>query len=348
MQSGSLALGTLGLPAAAWDRGRRAGGRSRVLVQVLLRGGMDGLMAVGPVRGEALAGVRPRLAMSGAFGRDASRLIDLDGVFGLHPALGPLYPLYRDGRLALVHGAGLPGDTRSHFTAQDRVDAGMTGGEDGWLNRVLAHTARGERQSAVAVCGGVVPRSCAGRHPVALLPADRDAGVPASYPDSALGVRLDRVAACIRAGTGVEVACVEAGGWDTHVAQGTTDGLFAARASDLAHSIAAFWADVQDFHDDVVLMTVTEFGRTVAEESAGGTGHGLASCWFVLGGRVRGGHVYGGDSIRDAPGLPSRRVLPVEVDARRLYRAVAEHHFGVPAGVIPAPGLPGPRLSLFA
>ena len=89
------------------------------------------------------------------------------------------------------------------------------------------------------------------------------------------------------------MAFAETGGWDTHVQQGAPFGGFSRRADDLARSIAAFWRDLGAWQDDVLLCTMTEFGRTVRENGSGGTDHGHGSCLFVLGNQVDGGKVHG-------------------------------------------------------
>jgi len=121
----------------------------------------------------------------------------------------------------------------------------------------------------------------------------------AEYPRSPLGESLKQIAYLIKARVGLEVAFAETGGWDTHVQQGTVRGTFANRAGDLARSMAAFWTDLGGHRDDVVLLTMTEFGRTVHENGSGGTDHGRASCLFVLGTGVNGGKVYGSISLNN-------------------------------------------------
>jgi uncharacterized protein (DUF1501 family) len=109
-------------------------GARRTLVTVFLRGGADGLSLVPPVEDAAYHRARPTLALK------ADATLKLDGPFGLHPRLEPLLPLWREGRLAVVHGVGLPEPVRSHFDAQDFVESGTPGRKstpDGWLNRAL-------------------------------------------------------------------------------------------------------------------------------------------------------------------------------------------------------------------
>ncbi|RMD96529.1 MAG: DUF1501 domain-containing protein, partial [Calditrichaeota bacterium] len=152
----------------------------------------------------------------------------------------------------------------------------------------------------------------------------------AQYPPSPLGRSLRQIAMLIKAEVGLEVAFTESNGWDTHVQQGTTRGTFARRAEDLARSIAAFWTDLEKYHDRVVLMTMTEFGRTVRENGSGGTDHGRASCLFVLGNGVDGGKVHGEVPELDPDALEDRRDLPVTTDFRAVFAAVAGEHFNIP------------------
>ncbi len=113
--------------------------RKKVLVAVFQRGAVDGLNVVSPYGEAAYYDLRPNLALPRPDGsRDA--LIDLDGFFGLHPSLGALKPMFEEGSLAVIHAAGSPDPTRSHFDAQDYMESGTPGRKstaDGWLNRAL-------------------------------------------------------------------------------------------------------------------------------------------------------------------------------------------------------------------
>lgn len=168
----------------------------------------------------------------------------------------------------------------------------------------------------------------------------------ARYPRSPLGESLQQIAFLIKSGVGLEVAFAESGGWDTHVQQGAGNGSFARRANDLARSIAAFWHDLGNHRDDVTLMTMTEFGRTAAENGSGGTDHGHGSCLFVLGNDVDGGKVHG-----DFPGLGrdalyEGRDLPVTTDFRAVFSEVASQHLGLSADAGLFPGWNGGRIPL--
>ncbi len=178
---------------------------------------------------------------------------------------------------------------------------------------------------------------------------DLDAYRPARgarYPNGELGRSLRQVAQLIKADVGLEIAFAESGGWDTHVQQGTAQGSFAQRSNDLARSIAAFWIDLGERRDDVVLMTMTEFGRTVRENGSGGTDHGHGSCLFVLGNEIDGGKVHGSPGGLDEDRLYEGRDLPVTTDFRSVFAGVAESHLGVSGGGVIFPGWQGPAMNL--
>lgn len=107
------------------------------------------------------------------------------------------------------------------------------------------------------------------------------------YPDSDLARRLSEVARLVKAEVGLEVAVVDYGGWDTHQNQGGVGGPYHQLVADLAGSLAAFCADLEDRLDDVVVVTLSEFGRTAFQNGTMGTDHGWASAMLALGGRIR-------------------------------------------------------------
>ncbi len=149
------------------------------------------------------------------------------------------------------------------------------------------------------------------------------------YPNSPLGRALRQIAFLIKSDVGLEIAFAESNGWDTHRGQGTANGVFARRAKDLASSIDAFWTDLGSRRSEVVLMTMTEFGRTVAQNGSGGTDHGRGSCMFVLGEKVKGGRVHGSVSTLEVETLADGRDLPVTTDFRAAFAGVAGPHLGI-------------------
>lgn len=155
----------------------------------------------------------------------------------------------------------------------------------------------------------------------------------AMYPNGNLGRSLRQVAQLIKTEVGLEVAFVESGGWDTHVAQGTGQGTFARLFGELSSAIGAFWQDLgPDFQERVTLMTMTEFGRTVHQNGSNGTDHGRGSCMFVLGKDVRGGRVYGQVPSLAKDALEDGRDLPVTTDFRALFANVAMGHLQLAGG----------------
>ncbi len=133
-----------------------------VLVVLSLRGAADGLSLVVPHGDPVYYQARPRLAVP------ADRLVNKDGMFGMHPQLAPLEPLWRSGRLAAVHATGLPVPNRSHFAAMEELedaDAGSAA-RQGWLNRLVGTTAGDSPLQGFSMGGGVLPTSMHGDAPV--------------------------------------------------------------------------------------------------------------------------------------------------------------------------------------
>ena len=149
------------------------------------------------------------------------------------------------------------------------------------------------------------------------------------YPRSAFGQRLLQIAQLIKAGVGLEVAFADMGGWDTHVNQGATNGILANRLTDFSTSIAALVADLGDRMDDVVILTMSEFGRTVRQNGTGGTDHGHAGAMFVIGGALAGARKVHGRWPGLAPEqLHEGRDLALTTDMRSVFSEVCSRHLG--------------------
>ncbi|HEY8056714.1 MAG TPA: DUF1501 domain-containing protein [Terriglobales bacterium] len=149
------------------------------------------------------------------------------------------------------------------------------------------------------------------------------------YPNHPLGKSLRQLAQLIKADVGVEVAFADVGGWDHHVNEGGAQGQLASNLAGFGASLSAFWTDLGSRQQDVLLVTMSEFGRTVKENGNRGTDHGHANVMFVLGGGVKGGKVYG-----DWPGLGGdhlyqNRDLAVTTDFRTVLSEAVERHLGV-------------------
>ena len=151
----------------------------------------------------------------------------------------------------------------------------------------------------------------------------------AEYPRSPFGEALAQIAQLVKADVGLEVAFAESGNWDHHVNEGGATGQMATRLDDLARGVAALVRDLGDRMQDVVLLTMSEFGRAVAENGSRGTDHGHANAMMIVGGAVRGGKVYG-----RWPGLAQEqrfqgRDLAVTTDFRSVFSEVVRGHLGL-------------------
>jgi uncharacterized protein (DUF1501 family) len=284
--------------------------------------------------------------------------------------------------LAIVHAAGSPANTRSHFDAQDYMESGTPGvksTEDGWLNRALVgetqispfravalstslpRTLAGEA-AAVAI-GNVNEFGVGGRGPGStaasstfeamyaqsvdavlqgtgqetfeavkmLRAADPARYVPApgaNYPRGRFGDSLRQLAQLLKADLGVEVAFADVGGWDHHVNEGGAQGQLANLLGNFSQAVAAFWKDIGELRQDTVLVTMSEFGRTVRENGNRGTDHGHANVMFVLGGAVKGGKVYGEWPGLERSQLYEGRDLALTTDFRRVLGECVYRHLG--------------------
>ena len=164
---GFLALG-LPPPFLVRAAGARAKDAAKSLVVVFQRGGMDGLNVVIPFKDRAYYPVAPKHRRRRAGVGRAACAIDLDGFYGLHPALAPLKSIYDKGQLAIVHAAGSPDNTRSHFDAQDYMEIGTPGIKstpDGWLNRCLGEKGKADRALSRRRPDRQTPRMLAGAAP---------------------------------------------------------------------------------------------------------------------------------------------------------------------------------------
>ncbi|MFZ1750643.1 MAG: DUF1501 domain-containing protein [Saprospiraceae bacterium] len=151
----------------------------------------------------------------------------------------------------------------------------------------------------------------------------------AKYPASPLGNSLKQIAQLIKSDVGLEIAFAESTGWDTHFNQGTENGIFARNANDLSSAVSALWQDVEAYQNEVVIMTMTEFGRTVKQNGTNGTDHGRASCSFIIGSHVSGGKVYHKIPELSIENLEDGRDLPVTIDFREVFNEVALKHLHV-------------------
>ena len=398
--AGLLAPGLSGLAFAAEP--------ATLLVVLHLRGGCDGLNLVSPADDPDFIAARVSELRVAADGPEAGHALangpapHID--FRLHAAAPELAELYRGGRLALVHAAGLPDATRSHFVAIDMIERGITGQAalarttTGWLTRgrpgggplasvSVGSTPSGEfagLASALAMSdlgGGALPPGgpqvaavlaglygrgdygevgLAGRDALAALAAiDRHlardgAGKVTAYapegganyaPSGELARPLMVLAQLVKMDMGLATATVDLGGWDTHEGQA---GRFRGQVAKLSAGLGALWTDLARWHDRMVVVVMSEFGRRLRSNKSGGTDHGRGGVMAVLGGRVAGGRIAGA-----WPGLATDRLdegvdLAVANDYRQVLTEVLHAVDGHPPGPDTFPGFTAaPSLRLF-
>lgn len=329
-QGSSLGSGVAGATARALTP---PGGPPGKLVQVFLRGGQDGLSTVVPYTEAAYYTARPTISVPPA------AVLDLDGQFGLHPALPKLHALYQQERLAVVVGVGHPSGERSHFAAQDLWEYGsfaIPDDRNGWLGRYLAATSAadgslfrgltlgnnvnlslrgfpalgiaaierfglGGSTGATAELETLLRLAYVGASRIettgilALDAANQVSAVEGSTDPNPVTQAFADTARLLDSDLGVEVVTANIGGWDTHAGMGThTEGEMRTLLAGLDDALGDFQADLDARgRTDVTTVVLTEFGRRVAENGAGGTEHGSAMVMLVLGDHVRGGQVHG-------------------------------------------------------
>ncbi len=326
--------------------------KNKTLVVIFLRGGADGLNLVVPHAEPDYYKLRPNLAIPRPDKTDPNACLDLDGTFGLHPALAKLNPWFEQKICTAVHAVGYDKNTRSHFEEQDTWETGVVGktlATDGWLNRHLASSEGHSTIRALAI-GATLPRCLRGpANAYAVrdisdfsLPGDktrkeaaftalsaayghdmtRSPGAAmdsaqadlvntsgqetlqgiktiqgimqtpykpsADYPKNPFAQKLQQAARLIKSNIGLEVVQIDLEGWDTHQYQGThnNNGPFFNLASTLAGGMDAFAKDLGDRLDDTLILTLSDFGRTVAENGTSGTDHGWGNALFAMGGPV--------------------------------------------------------------
>jgi uncharacterized protein (DUF1501 family) len=403
LRTAGMTIGLLGTAPAWLGRAAAQGSpRRKILISIFQRGAADGLNIVVPFFEKRYYEIRPSiaiqppkgisapvitnssaLALSTAqfLGNNTNNLsIDLDGRFALHPRLEALKPLWDSNQLAIVHAAGSPDSSRSHFDAQEFMESGMasTKTEDGWLNRALPASSNISPLRAVAL-GKELPRTLRGRSAAVPVAVDDLSKFQMSSPDAAamfesmyasssdkglktqangtfeavrmiesvlkqpytpaggaqyvgdFGKKLRQLAQLIKSNVGVEVAFADMIGWDHHINE---NGQLTTMLNEFGSSLAAFSRDMGDRMEDIMLVTMSEFGRTVAESGSQGTDHGHGGVMMVLGGAVKGGKVYGQWPGLEPEQLFERRDLAVTTDYRNVLGEVVRDHLGVKPEVV--------------
>src|SRR5215471_1142219 len=404
LHGSAIAMAGLGSAPRWLARAASTGeGKRKILVAIFQRGACDGLNVVVPFAEKRYYELRPTIGIPAPAGGGASSItgggiaagrvgaavaapnivigpngqsaIDLDGRFGLNPALQPLKSLWDKQQLAIVEAVGSPDPSRSHFDAQDYMESGTPGKSsgDGWLNRALPPPEPEPSPMRAIAMGSQLPRTLRGeRSAVAVNDAkqfqignaDEAAILENMYtttPDSKLsrtgkdafaamktiqalnkqsytpsngaqygqggelGRSLQQIARLIKADVGVEAAFAEVGGWDHH---GNENPQLSNLLRQFGSALAAFSTDMGDRMEDIVLVTMSEFGRTAQENGNAGTDHGHGDVMMVLGGPVRGGKVYGKWPGLEKEQLYEGRDLAVTTDFRTVLGELVGGHLG--------------------
>ena len=369
---------------------------NKILICIFQRGAVDGLSMVVPHGDPFYYQNRTDISITRpSQGPDAA--LDLDGYFGLNPALAPLLSIFKSGSLAAIQACGSPNSSRSHFESQDLMESGTDEDrsvQDGWLNRLLGtcpeDAAKKTAFRAVSTTA-TIPRSLQGEqdslairdldtfglagdtqvtlpgangsasgfesmygaavdtvlHGTAresfdaldLLKKARMTGYTpangANYPQGSFGRNLKQIAQLIKANVGLQVAFAEVDGWDTHANQGNAKGQLATRLGGFAQALAALHQDLGDRMADVVVVTMSEFGRAVHQNGNRGTDHGHGTCFFTMGGPIKGGKVYGDWPTLAPDKLFQNRDLAVTTDFRDVFAEICARHFNVPTSAMP-------------
>lgn len=336
----------------------------RRLIVMVLRGGMDGLHAVPPLGDPSYAAARGGLALNGEGGA-----LRLDSTFALHPALAPLHALWQAREMAVVHAVASPYRERSHFDGQDVLESGAVRPHalnDGWLNRALTALggppALGVGQALPLLLRGSAKASSWAPSPLPGLPPARLAALRALYAGDPLlgmafeeGVQMDAFAAealsmengmaggarkgstafpalaaatgsLMAAADGPRLAVMELGGWDTHSGQ---MGRMNQPLGQLAEGITALARALGSAWKTTMVVAVSEFGRTVAENGTGGSDHGTGGAMILAGGALAGGKVFTDWPGLDKAQLHQGRDLRPTLESRAVFKAILRDHLGV-------------------
>ena len=344
------ACGSLTLVGSPLFNARAAGLTKRNLVIIMLRGGMDGLTAVQP-RDNQMKKARPDIIVEGTK--------KLTSDFNLHPRLEAFHECWREGTAAVYHATSIPYTGRSHFDGQNLMETGAHiayAEKTGWLGRGM--DAAELDGLAVSLPMPLLLRGSTGLDnyfPTYMRMPSNSAleSIQASYtPGSDLAQTLDRIrhrpaAMMVQHGDneahelakvaadelaredGPRIAVFDLDGFDTHAAQGGSDGEHGEQLNNYDRVLSVLKENLGNAYDNTLILTLTEFGRKVEQNGGYGTEHGYGTAILMAGGLVKKAEIHA-----DWPGLRSKDMfegqdLNATVDARSIYCAAMAACFDV-------------------
>ena len=347
---GSLAtlfLAGTGLPVYSSTKAKKN------LVVIMLRGGMDALCAVPVVGDKNFEKRRKQLILDDT--------IKLNSDFSLHPVLDNFHDLWKENKGAIVHATNIPYTERSHFDGQNLMESGGKVPykvKTGWLGRGMK--AAGLKQEGLALALPMplilrgVPQNnnyfpTKGKLPtdkvlsllkdvykersedelIGMLEIIKSRPKERSYAADDLYSLANEAGTLLKKPDGPRVAVFEVGGFDTHAAQGGVHGTHSDCLKEMDLVFGTLKKRLKEEFDNTLIVTLTEFGRTIKQNSGLGTEHGYGSAIFMGGGLLKKNQVY-----TDWPGLKSKelfqgRDLNSTIDARSVYASAMSTVFDI-------------------
>lgn len=360
----------------SWISYNQAGNlNNQRLVVIFLRGGIDGLNVLIPYGDDNYYDSRPTIAVNPPNSDNGA--LDLDGYFGLHPALKDLMPLWKSKTLAFINCCGLVENNRSHFEAQYLMETASRSGkkfDEGWMNRLLSVLYQQNPTQGINL-GSNTPQILKGKSPVANIPrgdVNKKTSMVDSLevnslfsqlyqgsdpvklafqqgnkarqiflqelqqemmtadngaPDSEMFVfEAKKIATLMKGNANSQIAFMDFGKWDTHVRQTVA---LNRQLPFFGKGLATLVSELGDRTKDTTIVVISEFGRTVGENGNGGTDHGHGNVMWVLGGKVKGGKIYGKWDGLETKALHQGRDLPVNTDFRIPIATIFRQNLGL-------------------
>ena len=352
LQSSTASLALAGIPVSGYTADLPKGN----IVVIILEGGMDGLAAVPPIGDPSLKKQRKKLLVN--------EPIALNPFFGLHPSLGGYAGMLADGDATIVHATNFPYVKRSHFEGQNIMESGNIvpfSDRTGWLGRALDFAGMPGRALSMDMplivrgsteLDNYYPASLTGSADPSpeladLLSSDRDGDgsvtfkrVSTKYSNKPKFVARDPVSLAKYAGKqlglpeGPSAAVLRVQEFDTHANQGTDWGPHSRQLTELDDIFLGLKSGLKDAWGKTVILTLTEFGRTVKVNGSVGTDHGYGSAGLMAGGLLKKGQV-----ITQWPGLATKdlfekRDLQSTIDYRSVCAACIETAYGLDHDIV--------------